>query len=187
MFFKTIIFFLKSKFFEILDLLNFILFLLPGKTGSFIRWLLLKYRFNSVGLGRSSFDSGISITGYENINIGSNFAFSKGCFIIAHSNGEIKIGDNFSINVNSYLGAADWGSITIGNNVLIAQNVVLRASNHRFSDISIPINQQGHTVGSIIIGDDCWIGANVVITPNVKIGEHSIVAAGAVVTKDIQP
>jgi hypothetical protein len=107
LFFKTIIFFLKSKFFEILDLLNFILFLLPGKTGSFIRWLLLKYRFNSVGLGRSSFDSGISITGYENINIGSNFAFSKGCFIIAHSNGEIKIGDNFSINVNSYLGAAD--------------------------------------------------------------------------------
>lgn len=47
------------------------------------------------------------------------------CFIIAHSDGEIKFGDNFSINVNSYLGAADGGSINIGNNVLIAQNLVL--------------------------------------------------------------
>lgn len=186
LFFKTMTF-LRSILFDIFDLLNFIIFLLPGKTGSFIRWLYLKYRFNNVGLGRSSFDSGISITGYENIKIGSNCTFSKGCFIIAHTDGEIKIGDNFSINVNSYLGAADGGYINIGNNVLISQNVVLRASNHRFSDISIPINQQGHTVGSIIIEDDCWIGANVVITPNVKIGKHSIVGAGAVVTKDIQP
>jgi galactoside O-acetyltransferase len=71
--------------------------------------------------------------------------------------------------------------------VLIAQNVVLRASDHEYSDIDIPINQQGHTGGQIIIGNDCWIGANAVIARNVKIGDHSIVAAGAVVTKDVEP
>jgi acetyltransferase-like isoleucine patch superfamily enzyme len=38
-----------------------------------------------------------------------------------------------------------------------------------------------------VIGDDCWIGANAVVTAGVTIGKHSVVAAGAVVTKDIPP
>jgi galactoside O-acetyltransferase len=177
----------KLILFEIVNFFHFILYSIPGKTGSLFRWKYLKFRFNNVGVGRSSFEREISITGYENINIGSHCTFSKGCFIMAHSDGNIEIGDNFSMIVNSYLGAADGGCIKIGNNVLIAQNVVLRASNHCFIDISVPINLQGHTVGKIFIEDDCWIGANVVVTPNVKIGKHSIVGAGAVVTNDIEP
>ena len=107
--------------------------------------------------------------------------------IYAHSNAIIKMGNNISINSNACIGAADGGKVIIGDNVLIAQNVVLRASDHEFKSIEIPINKQGHTGGEIIIGDDCWIGANAVITRNVTIGDHSIVATGAVVTKDIEP
>ena len=71
--------------------------------------------------------------------------------------------------------------------MLIAQNVVLRASDHEFKSIEVPIIKQGHTGADILICDDCWIGANAVITRNVTIGKHSIVAAGAVVTKDVKP
>lgn len=162
------------------------IFSIPGKTGSLVRFLYLKHRLGNCGT-RSSFDIGITITGYKNIVIGDHCTFSKRCFIAAHSGGHISIGDNFSVNVNSYIGAADGGNIIIGNNVLIAQNVVLRASNHYFNNITIPINQQGHSGGEIVIEDDCWIGANVVVTPNVRIGRHSIVGAGAVVTSDIEP
>ena len=172
--------------YELTSFFHGILFSIPGKSGSFLRFLYLKYRFKNCGK-RSSFDTGITVTGHENISIGHHCTFSKGCFIIAHSGGNIRIGENFSINVNSYIGAADGGNINIGNNVLIAQNVVLRASNHNFSDNTIPINKQGHSIGKIIIEDDCWIGANVVVTPNVKIGKNSIVGAGAVVTSDIEP
>ncbi len=59
--------------------------------------------------------------------------------------------------------------------------------NHNYKDPSTPIYLQGETVSEITVEDDCWIGANVVITAGVKIGKHSVVAAGAVVTKSIPP
>ena len=91
------------------------------------------------------------------------------------------------MNTNCCISAAEKGEIIIGKNVLIAQNVVIRASNHNFTNLALPINKQGHTPGIIIIGDDCWIAANAVITSGVVIGSHSIVGAGAVVTSDIEP
>lgn len=73
----------------------------------------------------------------------------------------------------------------IGNDVLIASGVQLITVNHNFSDINRPINVQGEEITRIIIGDDVWIGTNAIILPGVKVGAHSIVAAGAVVTKDV--
>jgi len=58
---------------------------------------------------------------------------------------------------------------------------VIRAANHRFADVSRPIMRQGHDYGEIVIEDDVWIGANCVITPNVRIGRGAVVGAGAVV------
>jgi galactoside O-acetyltransferase len=49
------------------------------------------------------------------------------------------------------------------------------------------MNKQGHSGGTIVIVDDVWIGSNTTITRNVRIGSHSIVGAGAVVTKDVDP
>ncbi len=94
------------------------------------------------------------------------------------------IGTGVSINFNVLIDACQ-GYITIGDNVLIGPNCVLRAADHIFSNPKKPIKTQGHRGGHIIIEDDCWLGANVVILRDVTIGRGSIVGAGAVVNRDI--
>jgi acetyltransferase-like isoleucine patch superfamily enzyme len=79
------------------------------------------------------------------------------------------------------------GPVTIGNSVIFAQNIVMSGLNHSYEDISLPISKQKETTALITVEDECWIGANAVITAGVTIGKHSVVAAGSVVTKNIPP
>ena len=97
--------------------------------------------------------------------------------------GPVHIGNNTRIGIGNTV----IGPVTIGNNVILAQNIVMSGLNHNYTNINIPIYKQGETVGTIIIEDDCWIGANAVITAGVTVGKHSVVAGGAVVTKNIPP
>ena len=184
--FNTFIFLLKGVFFELINLIDFFISLTPGFTGILFRKLTFKLKIAFSG-HNPTIGIGLVIKGGKSIHVGHNISIMRNCSLYAHNNGLIKMGNNISINTNTCIGAADGGKIIIGDNVLIAQNVVLRASDHEFNRIDLPINKQGHTGGTIIICDDCWIGANVVITRNVTIGKHSIVAAGAVVTKDVDP
>lgn len=158
---------------------------LPGNIGIILRAWLIRKKLKSIGMN-PSIGMGVIITGGSGIRVGNCFTIMRHSALYAHD-GEITIGDNVSINTNVSIGAADNGLIVIGNNVIIAQNVVLRASDHRYENIDIPIVNQGHTGGRIIVEDDVWIGANVVVTRNTRIGCHSIVAAGAIVTKDVEP
>jgi acetyltransferase-like isoleucine patch superfamily enzyme len=57
--------------------------------------------------------------------------------------------------------------------------------NHSYEEIDLPISKQKETTAIITIEDECWIGANAVITAGVTIGKHSVIAAGSVVTKSI--
>lgn len=166
--------------------LNTIFSSIPGKMGIYIRGKYLRGRFKKCGYA-PAFAMNLDLEGLKYVEVGNRITVSSYCSIYAHNNGTIKIGNNFSMNRNSCLGASEGGEILIGNDVLIAQNVVIRASNHEFKSIDIPINQQGHRGGKIIIEDNCWIAANVVITSNITIGAHSIVAAGAVVTSNVEP
>jgi galactoside O-acetyltransferase len=100
--------------------------------------------------------------------------------------GSIRIGDRVSVNTNVQINASDGGVIAIGDDVLIGPNVVLRASDHAFDDIARPVNCQGHSGGRIVIEADVWIGANAFVARDVVIHEHAIVAAGAVVTRDVE-
>lgn len=96
------------------------------------------------------------------------------------------VGDVF-IGYNTLVGIGNVviGPVRIGNNVIMAQNIVASGLNHIYEDIHVPIVQQNVTTAAISIGDDSWIGANVVITAGVNIGRHCVVAAGSVVTKNI--
>ena len=108
------------------------------------------------------------------------------CKIYVSELSQIEIGSHVTFNSNVMINARGKGKIFIGNNVLIGPNVVLRSNNHSFDQIDIPIKKQGMTEGNIFIEDDVWISSNCVILPNCKIGKGSIIAAGAVVTNNIE-
>lgn len=170
---------------EIIEWVNEISIYLPGKLGVILRQSTFRGKCKHAGSNMRIW-TGVRITGHKNISVGDNFSIAYNSQLHA-LDGILQMGDNVSINSNTCISAAGKGRIIIGNNVIVAQNVVLRASDHEHSSSDVPINKQGHTGGAIIIGDDVWICANVVITKNVKVGSHCIIAAGAVVTKDIDP
>jgi acetyltransferase-like isoleucine patch superfamily enzyme len=97
--------------------------------------------------------------------------------------GAVKIGKETLVGIGDVI----IGPVTIGDHVILAQNVVISGLNHTYIDISRPIKDQPVITNLIVIHDDCWIGANSVITSGVTVGKHSIVAGGAVVTKDVPP
>jgi galactoside O-acetyltransferase len=158
---------------------------LPSKLGISIRYILYKKLFKKTK-GKFIIGKHVKILGFENIEIGNNVYFADFTYIYANDNGFISIGNNFGMNTNSQLGAS-FGKITIGNDCAIATNCVLRAANHTFSDVNTSFREQGHTYGEIILEDDIWISANCVITANTTIGKSSIIGAGSVVTKDVEP
>lgn len=97
--------------------------------------------------------------------------------------GDVLIGKETLIGMGNVI----IGPVTIGNSVIIAQNVVVSGLNHGYEDISQPISSQKVSTSKITIEDECWIGANVVVTAGVTIGKHCVVAAGSVVTKNVEP
>ena len=97
--------------------------------------------------------------------------------------GDVIIGDYTRIGLHNTI----IGPVRIGNNVNLAQGITVTALNHNFDDTTKRIDQQGVTTKAVTINDDVWIGANAVILPGVTIGTHSVVAAGAVVSKDVPP
>jgi len=97
--------------------------------------------------------------------------------------GAVIIGDRTKIGLSNTI----IGPVTIGNDIRLAQNITLSGLNHNYQDVNIPIHVQGVSTSPIVIEDETWIGANVVVLAGVKVGRHSIIAAGSVVTKDIPP
>ena len=93
----------------------------------------------------------------------------------------ISVGDNFYANHNVII--LDVNKVTIGNNVLIAPNVGIYTAAH---PLDCELRREGIEFAKpITIGNDVWIGGNVVILPGVTIGDNTIIGAGSVVTKDI--
>lgn len=97
--------------------------------------------------------------------------------------GDVIIGDHTRIGLHNTI----IGPVVIGNHVNLAQGITVTALNHNFSDTNKRIDEQGVSTNPVTIEDDVWVGANAVILPGVTIGEHCVVAAGAVVTKDVPP
>ena len=97
--------------------------------------------------------------------------------------GDVIIGDHTRVGLHNTI----IGPVEIGSHVNLAQGITVTALNHNFSDANKRIDKQGVSTTPVTIEDDVWIGANAVILPGVTIGEHCVVAAGAVVTKDVPP
>jgi acetyltransferase-like isoleucine patch superfamily enzyme len=145
-----------------------------------VRNLLNPFLFKK-GKGTKIFrQARMDIMPYNSFSIGEYSGIEAFTFV-NNGMGPVVIGDRTFIGASNVI----IGPVTLHNNIITAQNVVMSGLNHGYEDIHIPIREQPCTTGEIIIGDDCWIGANAVITAGVVIGKHCIVAAGSVVTKNV--
>ena len=118
---------------------------------------------------------------YRRFFLGNHSVIESYC-CINNAVGDVVIGDYTRIGIHNTI----IGPVCIGSHVNLAQGITVTALNHNFEDKTKRIDDQGITTKPVIIGDDVWIGANAVILPGVTIGKHCVVAAGAVVTKDVQ-
>ena len=117
---------------------------------------------------------------YRRFFLGDHSVIESYC-CINNAVGDVVIGDYTRIGIHNTI----IGPVCIGNHVNLAQGITVTALNHNFEDKTKRIEEQGITTKPVIIGDDVWIGANAVFLPGVTIGKHCVVAAGAVVTKDV--
>lgn len=114
-------------------------------------------------------------------SIGQGVNIERGAFF---GNGKnISIGDNSGIGINARIPS----NITIGRDVMMAPDIVILSKNHNISSVDIPMIKQADTEEThLIIEDDVWIATRVIILPSVSwIGRGSILAAGAVITKNV--
>ena len=171
---------------EIKDWLEFIIRNIPGKVGYKIRSFYLSMRLSKKFSNIRS-ETGMRIEYPNNLELSSDSYFGVDCKIYASEFSKVKIGAKCQFNSNIMINARGNGSIIIGDNVLVGPNVVIRSSDHAFKNLNQNINDQGMKDGNIIIKDNVWIGSNCVILQNVIIGEGSVIAAGAFVTKNVDP
>ena len=116
----------------------------------------------------------------RNTILGSQSRIDPYCRIIGSP--QIRIGDRFYANVGCHF----LGSISIGDDVMCGPKVIMWSRDHAVFDLDIPMKQQGHVDGEIAIEDDVWIGAGAIILKGVRIRHGAIVAAGSIVTKDVE-
>ena len=96
----------------------------------------------------------------------------------------VSLGDRSGIGI----GAKIYGTCRIGRDVMMGSDVTIITRNHKVDRTDIPMMDQGfEPERPVVIGDDVWIGDRVTILPGVHIGDGCILAAGAVVTKDVPP
>ncbi len=113
----------------------------------------------------------------ERVTLGDNSYIAGFAYVTGH----LTTGRNCTINPYAVV----RGNVTIGDDVRIGSHASVLGFNHRHDDLARPMWQQGISSDGIAIGDDVWIGGNAVVVDGVRIGSHSIIAAGAVVTKDV--
>lgn len=97
----------------------------------------------------------------------------------------IEIGDYSSMGANSVIPK----NTIIGKYVMMAPEIHIVANNHKFDNTVTPMCFQHSIEGKTptVIEDDCWVGVRAIFTPGHTIGKGSIIAAGSVVTKDVEP
>lgn len=173
-----------ARVFAILEELWIALFgWIPTPLGMALRTLAWRPLFAACAPVR--FGTGLTLAGCRNMRFGRGVRVGRFCILTAQD-GELVLADQVSLSPGVHLGA-DNGRIEIGRCTAIGPGTVVRAANHRFARRDVPIMRQGHVPGAVIIEEDVWIGANCVITPDVRIGRGAVVGAGAVVTHDVAP
>jgi acetyltransferase-like isoleucine patch superfamily enzyme len=119
------------------------------------------------------------------LTIGPHAFFEPGVWLTSDT-GRISIGGGSFLNLNVMIAAIE--RVELGEHCMLANGCLVTDGNHRFDDPDRPVPWQGFTTkGPVVIGDNVWLGANVVVTSGVTIGRRSVIGANSVVVEDIPP
>ncbi|KRA46181.1 acyltransferase [Devosia sp. Root635] len=113
----------------------------------------------------------------------SHLVLGEASWIAGHAlvRGDVEFGAHTTVNPYAMIS----GRVRCGDGVRIASHVSIVGFNHGFDDPGVPIHMQKHESLGITIEDDVWIGANAVVLDGVRVGKGAVIAAGAVVSKDV--
>jgi acetyltransferase-like isoleucine patch superfamily enzyme len=142
------------------------------RRGAFARWPLHGNVLEALREGR--------------LEVGPEVLFEPGVWITAPGSARVRIGGGSFLNLGVMIAAQEL--VEIGEHCMLANGCFVSDANHRHDDPRKPITWQGfETKGPTRIDDNCWLGANVVVTSGVSIGERSVIGANSVVTRDVEP
>lgn len=145
-----------------------------------VSWLVNPWIHKKGAGSRVCRSARLDVLPFRRFDLGAQTTVEDYC-TVNNGMGDVRIGAYSRLGIGSVL----IGPVSIGNQVIIAQHVVISGLNHSYQAIDKPIRQQPVRTLPILIDDECWIGANAVITAGVQIGKHAVVAAGSIVTKNV--
>jgi acetyltransferase-like isoleucine patch superfamily enzyme len=120
------------------------------------------------------------------LQIGAHALLEPGVWITMPGSARVRIGAGTFLNMGVMVAAERL--VEIGDHCMLANGCFVTDSSHRYDDPELPITWQGFdSKGPTRIGDNCWLGANVVVTSGVEIGERCVIGANSVVTASIEP
>ena len=160
------------------------------KIENYCRWLYWSRKFGSTN-GIINIGKDVTFQNPDTLQFGKEVGIGKYTYFLPCKKfaGEIYspkiiIGDHCWIGIRNSFAAID--KVQIGNNVLFAGYVHITDHSHGFEDVDLPVMKQKLiSKGPVVIEDDCWLGFGCEVLSGVHIGKHSVVAARAVVTKDV--
>ena len=122
------------------------------------------------------------IRGTANITLGKNLFLYRELYWETNERGAIHIGNGVVMSRGVHI--VSFSGVVIGDGAMIGEYTSIRDANHRFGDRQ-SVRDSGHDTSPITIGKNAWVARGVTLLPGVSIGDHAIVGANAVVTKDV--
>ncbi|MCW3068463.1 MAG: Acetyltransferase (isoleucine patch superfamily)-like protein [Solirubrobacterales bacterium] len=120
------------------------------------------------------------------LEIGPGTLLEPHVWITAPGDARVRIGAGTFLNLGVMVAAQQL--VEIGDHCMLANGCFVSDADHRFDDPEKPVTWQGfQSRGPTRIGDNCWLGAHVVVTSGVTIGERCVIGANSVVTSDLEP
>lgn len=185
---------------------------MSGALGLLLRALFWPRLFGSCGK-KVFFGRGVVVRHPGRIHLGSRVVVGEGCILDARHGGEdrvlvigddvnlsndvmlsckegtIELGERTGINAKTIIHSAAGNPVKVGADVVIGPMCYLVGGGNYHTDrLDLPIAQQGIQVdGGVVLGDGVWLGARVTVLGGVKMGAGSVAAAGAMVTRDVEP
>ncbi len=143
-------------------------------------WQGVLFRFHALRRG-SYVEYGCRCMRDGEILLGRAIIIQRHAVIGVRKGARLSIGDKTRIGSDFILSCGE--RVDIGDSVLIAARCFVADYGHAFSDLSLPVMEQGaEAPRPVEIGDGSWLGVNVCVMPGVRLGKHCVVAANSVVT-----